>query len=585
MSTAGALLLSAQETCASSFVFPAATPIITQMTTPAWLPAGTGDDGYVTVTVSVRMPDISCVPLGEKGFFSMGQEKLQVVASLKTVGFRTNLNGQSLPIATFDGRNNPGGCSSYNTLPAVIIPYARLEKFNPDSPPDLGILVEVRSTTNAESNLVGGATMALGAAAIFATGGAATTVAGLTAVLAKPALGALEQQYNADQSAIMLGSARSDFGWPTVRAGIKTMVIPMYVGKTKSGETPAEAIARLNANDLASMSPTDAKKLAEIVLSFSYSKTLFDPSIVGISDLPQGDAIARTTVLAYPKWAGVPNFLQLMATTEPSLLQTLGGAKGDALADACAKTLGILSDAGLNRTDRAIVMKAIIDEAKKSGDDWYKAANINSCFNSFPGVKATMLDIYGPAYQVVTMRDVQQGIGPEFQKWQAKVPPILADFRQVMMVKEHRLAALSTFNGQADLDFQLTADPSAWTLPANNTVTPTTVTPTSVTNDPAPVTAPQTAYPPGLTKLAAKGIIKGGCFAYNQATYLDPKQYGGHMVLVDEDGKLWHADISLSNKPTGKLGKVVLSPLDTAWKDFFKTNVADGGDCTTILSI
>lgn len=73
----------------------------------------------------------------------------------------------------------------------ILVPLARLEAnaANVNSPK---IELLVRSTSESKFNLVGPAQAVLGVATVFATGGAASTVAGLTSALAQPAFKQIE---------------------------------------------------------------------------------------------------------------------------------------------------------------------------------------------------------------------------------------------------------------------------------------------------------------------------------------------------------------------------------------------------------
>ncbi|GGY08182.1 hypothetical protein GCM10007386_43400 [Pseudoduganella dura] len=500
---------------------------------------------------------------------------MQIVASIKTVGFRNNLDGQSLPVATFDGRSDPGGCTGFNTLPAIIIPYARLEPFSATDEGTLAIIFDVKSTTDKNSNLLSNAQMALGVAAVFTTGGAATTVAGLTAAFAKPALSKAEQKIDKSIGMIVPGQARVDLTWPSIRNGIKSITLPVYAARTKFREQPDVVISRLrntkiNAND----------KLFDIVLTFSYSKTLFDPRISSKDELPKGDSVAKIFVLNYPRLPGIQNFIQLLNANAPSLLQTLANAKTQPeKAAATSKAVEVLESTGLNEIDRAIVMKSFIDEAKKDVN-WYGAPEVNQYFYDLTDLKAQVIRIYGSGGQYVGIADTQAGMGEKFDSWKQAVPPILADLRQALTTTEARTAALSNFNGGADIEVSFYPGPGEWVTAApmtSGTSVPGTTGGTS-TDDAA------IKYPPGITKLAATGVTKAGCFAYGSDANLEAENFGGHMIVVSEKGEPWRADVKVGPKGGGKISKVTLARLTDDWKNYFKSATFGGGDCPGILS-
>jgi hypothetical protein len=563
---------------ATSFVYPAGNPTVTPTKSPpAWLPSKSGDDGYITVRADVKMPPISCAALGKKGLIGgIFAEKMQIVASIKTVGFRSNLDGQSLPVATFDGRNEPGACTGFNTLPATIISYARLEPFSVAEPGALAIIFDVKSTTDKNANLVSSAQLVLGTAAVFTTGGAATTVAGLTAAFAKPALANLEQKIDKSIGETIAGQARIDLDWLTVRTGIGSIVVPVYAAKTGWGETSANAIKRVRN---LKVDPDD--KLFDVVLTFSYTKTLFDTRVSGVDDLPQNDALASNTVLNHPRLPGILNFMQLLNSTAPSLLQVVSNSKTNAdKAAAAGQVHEVLKSAGLNLTDRAIVMKSFIDEAQK-GTKWYSPIEVNAYFGNFPEVRDQVTTLYG-AGQVFGIPDTQVGMGPAFVAWKKTVAPILNDLRQALTTTEAKANALANFNGGADIEVSFYPSSSGWVPVVSNVSPPDSITPRSeAANAQVDVTV---AYPPGITKLASATVKKAGCFVYGDDVYLAAESFGGHMIVVSEAGEFWRLDAKLAPKGGGKISNITLSRLSSDWKNFFQKSAFEGGECPGILS-
>lgn len=562
---------------AASFVFPAGAPtVISTKSPPPWLPSGSGDDGYVTVRADVKMPPVSCATLGSKGLIgNIFQEKMQIVVSLETMGFRTNLDGQRIPIATFDGRSEPGTCTGFNTLPATIIPYARLEHFSAVNPGALSLIFDVRSTTETNANLVSNAQLALGVAGVFATGGAATTVAGLTAAFAKPALTTIEQTVDKSLGEIVKGQSRLDLTWSSLRRGLASVVVPVYVAKTKWMETPAAAMQRSRS------APNPADKLFDVVLTFAYTKTLFDPRVASAIDLPAGDALASASVLNYPRLPGISNFLQLLNSSAPSSLQALTNAKttGEKAA-AASHALALLENAGLNLLDRSIVIKSFIDEARQ-GPDWYSAGEVNAYFPVQSELKTQLVGIYG-AGKVFDIKDTQLGMAPGFNAWEKAVPPILADLRQALTTSVGKAEALYAFNGGTDIDVSFYPNAQSWLSSAPSTNVAPVEADTAVEQNAVDVSV---KYPPGLTKLASKGVKKAGCFVYGTDANLDPKNYGGHMIILSDADQPWRVDATLASNGAGKIKKIVLSPLTNDWKEFFVGTTYKGGECPDILKV
>jgi hypothetical protein len=562
-----ALVVRTGVVAAESFAYPAVKPSITARATPAWLPGSQGDDGYVTVKAQVVMPNLSCVGLGSSGgLFAIGQEKMQVVASLTTSGLKNSLDGQEVPIATFDGRSTPGQCAVLSTLPLIVVPYARLEPFSAANPGSISLLLNIKSSTDANVNLVGAAQVVLGAVAVFATGGAASTVAGLTTTIAKPALTTLQTQVNTANSNVTPGQTKIDFTWPDVRNGIQTISVPVYLAKTNFGETTAQAIARLQ-----SAQDTSGTKLFDIVLTFTYTKSLFDPRASGATDLPRRDTIASASVLNYPSLPGIPNFLQTLNGSSPSLLQTISTAPDDnTLATACGTALELLrGQVGLNQVDRAIVIKAFVDEARK-GPLWYsQLSTFNMCFRDYPDMQAMVRNLYGPVVVDFHWVDAQDGTGDAYESWLKRVVPILESFRNTMEVPDDRATVLLAFNGGADIPVDLLSGTAAWDGAAPMGAPPV---PGAVGGE------PKDSHP-GITHLASKKITAGGCYVFAEASNLDPQTPGGHLILVGGPADIWVANVYLATSGNGKLTKIQLFKMTDSWKTFFKGNTYSGGEC------
>jgi len=555
---------------AVSFAFPDPRGTVDSMQSPlAWLTGSNGDDGYVTVKAEVVLPGVSCVGLGKEGWASIGRERMQLVVSIRTSGFKSELDGQELPIAIFDGRSTPGGCAVLNTLPLTIIPFARLEPFADLKAEALTLLLNVNSSTESDVDIVGASQTLLGAAAVFATGGAAATVSGLTATLSKPTLAAVQEKYNAANTKVVPGQARRKLSWGDVRGGIQRITVPVFMAETSHGESVADAIAKVQAipND-----GRDVKKIFDVVLTFSYVKTVFDPRAVGKDDLPKRDTIAPASVMNHPQQPSVPNLLQLLNGKSPSLQETIRAANGNALSTACGTALSALEGAGLALIDRTVVVKTFIDEAKGS-PAWYEVpANFNACFRDYPDIAAMAIRIYGNAATVFSIGDIQDGTGEKFNLWKTNVAPILEQFRTAMLVKEGRKSVLQSLNGGADIPVEFRGDPATWPNPG-------AIPPAGVAGN---TTQDST---PGITRLAAKTILNGGCFAYGEASNLELTSPGGYLLLSTSDPEVWAVHLVLATGGTGKIAKAVVFLITKDWKDYFKSNTYPGGECASILKL
>lgn len=560
------------------FAYPDSIPKINTTPPPSWLSAGKGDDGYVTIRAEITQ-DSSCKSLRDgEGLLRIRREEMQVVASLTSSGFNNNLDTVEIPLATFDGRNSTEDCAILSTLPLTIVPFARLESFSDTNPGDQTILVNIKSTTESKSTLLSGAQLMLGAGAIFATGGAAATVSGVTTVLAQPALKELQRSAEKALSGTMPGQSRISLSWASLRNGVRTYTIPVYLGKSDFLESKSDALSRLQKNK-----DGEKIKLFDVRLTFSYSRTLFDARVTSPNEFRVSDSIASREVLSYPRSKSSANLFQLLNRDTPNLLQDLADPKLTAdLPRNCGKVLQIMKEAGLNLTDRTIVLKSFIDEAMK-GPSWYTPANFKRCFRDYPEAAEVAISIYGPPdvshFFSPEVSDIADGVGVDYEKWKSRVTPVLSSFRRAMEVNDDRISALLSLNGNADIRVDLISDAAEWQDESHST-------PAAAAGIPIgePSSGNGSGSYPGLLRLSSKKIKEAGCFVYDSRTDYDSDTPGGSLILVGNDDDFWTANVLLSQRGPGRIERVTIFRMDQNWKNFFSSNSYSGTKCQSIIS-
>jgi hypothetical protein len=238
-------LFTGQSFAASAFFFPDIYPNFTPRETPEWLKEGNGLDGYLTITSEV-IPTSSCVPLSNKGFW--GSEKTQLVISVNTNGFNNKLNNTEIPIATFDGRDNGSECASLSTTPMKIVPFALMGAYSATNPGSLSLILNVKTASNSNQDVIGPVQLLLGAAAIVATGGAAATIGGLTATVGNPVVSEAQKRTNSLLKGMVNGKTPITMTWPEIRSGVETIEIPVYRAEGSLGNTPDKKIQQFNAS-------------------------------------------------------------------------------------------------------------------------------------------------------------------------------------------------------------------------------------------------------------------------------------------------------------------------------------------------
>jgi hypothetical protein len=551
-----AVLLSASLFCAAvwsaTVIYPEPRPTLAKSAAPSWLAGGAGDDGYVSVSARIQMPG-PCTVLGSPGVLGIATEKINIVISLRSTGFGSAFEGMDIPIATFDARDDSSACWGLNKLSATVIPFAKLQRFSDVAPGRLGLLVKVRSTSDVAVNAVPTAQALIDVAAIFATGPAAATVATANSALAKPVLTSLENSLNKSLSRAVNGESVYAANWAEVREGISSLTVPVYSGRTKWGENSQEAIERLQAPGTAN----ERVKLFDVVLDFAYTKSIFDPSVAGKSDLPHGPSVLSARVLNQP--AFTPNFLQLLNGSSPSLQQVVASANTAAnpattavWKSTCGKINQTLEAAGLNRLDRLIVTKSFIDEAK-GGDAWYRAENLNACFLP-EDINSYIRNVYGYPGAVVRYDGAQDGIDAEYAYWAREVLPLATDLGSALQVAKGKGQVIVGLNGRKDLAEVRYVD---WAAPGD----------VPDASD-ASATAFFAQYP-NAWALGSRRIVKAGCYAWFDQTNMSAATAGVHMVVADESGQRWRLYLQLDPKSSSPYRKVQIVRLDDGWKGSF----------------
>jgi hypothetical protein len=542
-------------TCYSaSFFFPDINPTFYPREAPTFLVDGSGNDGYITITSEV-IPVSSCVSLANKNFW--GSEKTQLLISITQSGFLGQAEEIEIPIATFDGRDKGNQCASLSTIPLKIVSNSLLKPFSKLNPGNLSLVVNVKTATDNNNDLIGSAQFLLGAAAIFATGGvAATSIAGVTSALSNPVLSDAQKRTQDMLKGSLNGKVPITFGWPELRNGIEKIDIPIFRAEGSLGNTPDKKIQAIQMDPKA-----DKTQLLTVNLSFNYTKSIFDPSASGINDFPNREGLSSSNVLNHPTLRGNQNFLQLLNDKSPSLLQMLSSAEGNTLTNTCSISFEKLKNSGLNNLDTAIVMKSFLDEAKK-GSDWYLKPNIvKACFSQAPNVQAFLPIVYGDGVPKFVIGDVQDGFGNAYQNWKDAIGPVLSNFRNALLSKDDRFNAIAQFNGGADIELGFANDVTPW---KKSVESPNTLS--------------------GIRLLSEKNIANMGCFTYKDVANLNIKNLGSYTILVDENQLPWMAFIQLSDDGKAKINKIKISQLSTDWKAYFKRIQFPGGECDGIMS-
>ena len=537
----------------SSFFFPDINPTFYPREAPAFLVDGFGNDGYITISSEV-IQFSSCVSLSNKSFW--GSEKTQLLISITRNGFFDQSNEIEIPIATFDGRDKGNQCASLSTVPLKIVSNSLLKPFSKLNPGSLSLVLNVKTATDTNNDLIGSAQFLLGAAAIVATGGAAGTIAGASSALSNPVISDAQKRTQDMLKGSLNGKVPITFDWPELRNGIEMIEIPIYRAEGSLGSTPDKKIQALQLDPKA-----DKTQLLTVKLTFNYTKSIFDPSASGVNDFPNREGISSSNVLNHPTLKSSFNFLQLLNDKSPSLLQLLSNAEGNSLTNTCSIGFEKLKNSGLNNLDTAIVMKSFLDEAKK-GSDWYsKPAIVKACFSQAPNVQKYLPIIYGDAEPKFIIGDVQDGFGNAYQSWRDLIGPLLNNFRSALLAKEDKFNSLAQFNGGADINLSFSNDVVAWTKSPDS---PNILS--------------------GIRVLSEQSFSNMGCFIYKDTINLNIKNLASYAILVDSNSSYWLAFIEAAHDEKAKIKQIKISQLSSDWRAYFKRIQYLGGECADILS-
>jgi hypothetical protein len=391
LSTAVIAIIMPNLSSAAPFFFPDMNPSFVKEDAPGWLQEGRGNDGYLTITSEV-IPVSTCTQMASHSFW--GSDKTQLVLSVVTYGFKSRLDKVEIPIATFDGRDSGSECSSLSTTPLQIVPITSLGAYSAFNPGNLSLVLNVRSSNDSNQDFVGSAKLVLGAAAMVATGGSAAAIGGISATVGNSVLGDTQKKANSLLQGMIDAKVPVTFSWSELRHGISAVQIPVYKVDQSVSSLTDKQIQQLQRDPKA-----DKQLMFTVKLDLQYFRSIFYPTIANIEGLASRENLSSDYVLNSQVPGSSQNFMQLLNSSAPSLLQQVEKVEGSDLTRACSSVLLKLKSAGLNDVDSAIVLKSFVDEAK-GGIDWYSSpALVKSCFSQALSIQTNLEKIYGKSEQ------------------------------------------------------------------------------------------------------------------------------------------------------------------------------------------
>ncbi len=557
----GSLLITAQS---ATIFFPDIAPIIRKAEAPDWLREGREGDGYIAISSQV-IAENTCATLSDHGFW--GSEKTQLVISVTTSGFKSKLNKTEIPIATFDGRENGSECASLSSTPTQIVPLTLLGSGSNLNPGNLSIFLNVKSSNDSNHDFVGSAKLLLGAAAMVVSGGSATAIGGITATVGGSVATETQSRANNLLKGMVDTKVPINLNWMDIRSRINTIDVGVYRSDKSMGDVTDKRIQQLQTNPKA-----EKVKLFTVRFTFSFIRTLFNPDVTNIDHLNLREDLSSVRVLNYQMQGANQNFLQILNSTSPSLLQSIAHANAQGLANACALGFEKLKKYDINDLDTAIIMKSFIDEAK--GDSlWYSnPSNVRFCFEQAPNIQNFLERVYGVPEPQFIVGDVQNGTGQAYEKWRTVSGPLLSSLRKAFIAKENRIEVLKKFNHDKDIAVSFSPEITPWGTPGDSIF--------SASSDSSAETP--TTYP-GLSRLVSKKIKQMGCYIYKDNINLDPASYGAYFVLKTEDNESYVVLGKFAVTDTISIQSLHFSELSADWLHHFASYSYPGGECKSII--
>jgi hypothetical protein len=560
---------------ASSIFFPDISPQIRKEEAPEWLKDGREGDGYITISSQI-IAENTCTTLSDHGFW--GSEKTQLVVSVTTSGFKSKLNKTEIPIATFDGRENGSECASLSSTPIQVVPITQIGSISNLNPGNLSIVLNVKTSNDANHDFVGSAKLLLGAAAMVASGGSASAIGGVTATVGGSVASETQTRANNLLKGMVDAKVPLSLTWTDIRSRIKTIDVGVYRSDKSMGDVTDKRIQQLQNNPKA-----EKIKLFTVRFNFNYTRTLFNPDITNIDHLNLREDLSSVRVLNYQIQGANQNILQILNNSSPSLLQSIARANAQGLTNACALGFEKLKKYDISDLDAAIIMKTFIDEAK--GDSlWYtNPTNVRYCFEQTPTIQNFLERVYGVPEPQFIVGDVQNGTGQAYEKWRTVAGPLLSNLRKALIAKGDRKEVLKKFNNDKDILVTFSPEIAPWVVPNSEEAALIDTTLQAAQSQQSQQSAQLDHTYPGISLLAAKKIKTMGCYIYKDNANLDPLTYGAYFVLKTDDNERFVVKSQFLVGEKISIQSLNFSEFSVDWAQHFSSYSYPGGECKSII--
>ncbi|RYD85485.1 MAG: hypothetical protein EOP84_02345 [Verrucomicrobiaceae bacterium] len=355
-------------------------------TPKAYLSNGPVDMGYVTIKATVEgVSDAGCISPGISGLWrKLFSQESEVFLAAQVWGFKGVESGKWIPIAAYKWNNKGQFCNSVFQPAIVLVPLTPiLPSTDIAGPGKLGqpfLRVALRFQSKRNEKISSAFNTVLQIASTHATGGTADTLTQLLGIAGDPAIKLISDQFQEIYSASSDQDRLIQLDWADLKSGSIEYPLQLASIEKEASETVQEALERM------AKAPNTATSLGRLRISLNTRRSIFfaDDLIAsaapGYSAANDAAAVSRYGVLNFPEGTSsgvsgaVSSVQQLLSSEAPALTKELTTER---YPGACQKLLSKLNSAGFNRHDAALVVAAVLDEART---DWRTDAGfIGTC--------------------------------------------------------------------------------------------------------------------------------------------------------------------------------------------------------------
>ncbi|MFZ6689900.1 hypothetical protein ACO0K0_19360 [Undibacterium sp. SXout11W] len=373
------------------------------------------DEGYVDISFKVDNPGAAVCVTPEKDSYFVSK-KLDVTLTAQIYGIFGVDSSKEIPLATYSWTGKDGKyCRSAFKDPIQIVPPSPIGVSNginisltPANDPT--IIVHLRYSSEDTEQVSAYAKSLLGISATLGTGGAATTVVGLTNLAGGPVVKFLSDEFNRVAKNKGDESFTIPMTWQEIASGKAQKKITLSqteLGGWLSGDSVSQAIAELQNH-----TRPKVKEILTVSFNINTRRSMFsnDENLEGESFIPKiSSLLSKSAILNYPRSRGAtfkdfPSVFQRVSA-ETSDVASFNQKLASKDASICDSLLVAVHDLGFNRIDRALVMGAILDDAYpewRSDPKFYL-----TCLHLEPNIQEVLtkqfpdkLFAYGPPYIV-----------------------------------------------------------------------------------------------------------------------------------------------------------------------------------------